>query len=726
MALLLSRLGSFSARHRWAVVLVWLVVLVGGGVGAATLGGETSSTFSIPGQESTTALRLIEQDFGAGGDGATARVVVQSADGSALTGGEDAAAVQSLVAELGGLPGVVSASDPLDPAAPAVNADQTTAYSTVTYDAAVGGVTVAEQDALVAAVDDARSSSGLTVEIGGDALNETPSVAGVGELAGVVVALLVLAITYGTLVTAGMNLLTAVIGVGTGVLGITIATGFLDLSSTTSALAGMLGLAVGIDYGLFIVSRFRQELRRGSDVGTAVSTAVGTAGSAVVTAGLTVVIALVGLAVVGIPFLTQMGIAAAGTIVVAVLVALTLVPAVLGLLGRRALPRKDRTAPTVTHHAAVREGFLAGWVARVTRHRVLSLLLAVVALGAIAIPFFSMRTTLVQTQPEDSTQARAEQLLADGFGEGFNGPLTVLFQGQGATEAATAASGPIAELADVTAVAPAVPNADDSAALLTVIPDSGPTSQATEQLVADLRDQLADVDGVDAYVTGSTAVSVDVSESLDAALPVYLVLVVGLALVLLVLVFRSLLVPLVGVLGFLLTIGASLGATVAVFQWGWLSDLLGIPSTGPLISLTPILVIGILFGLAMDYQIFLVSRMHEAHSSGARALDAIRTGFRQAAPVVVAAALIMFAVFAGFFTGDEATIKSIAFALASGILFDAFVVRMVLVPAALALLGERAWWLPRWLRWLPQLDVEGAALQQGPPARTSEDPVPVG
>jgi RND superfamily putative drug exporter len=725
MALLLSRLGSFAHRHRLAVVLVWLVVLVGGGVGAATLAGETSSTFSIPGQESTTALTLIEEEFGAGGDGATARVVVQAPDGAPLTAGANATAVEGLVADLAQLPGVVSASNPLDPAAPAVDAEQTTAYSTVTYDAPVGGVTVDEQDALVAAVDDARGS-GLTVEIGGDALNETPSVAGVGELAGVVVALLVLALTYGTLVTAGMNLLTAVVGVGIGVLGITIATGFLDLSSTTSALAGMLGLAVGIDYGLFIVSRYRQELRRGSDVGTAVSTAVGTAGSAVVTAGLTVVIALVGLAVVGIPFLTQMGIAAAGTIVVAVLVALTLVPAVLGLLGRRTLPRRQRTVPAVTHHAAARPGFLAGWVTTVTRHRVASLLLAVLALAVIAVPFFSLQTTLVQTQPEDSTQARAEQLLAQGFGAGFNGPLTVLFRGEGAAVAATRASGAITDLADVAAVTPAIPNADDSAALLTVVPRSGPTSQATEQLVADLRDQLRGTDGVDTYVTGATAVSVDVSESLDAALPVYLVLVVGLALLLLVLVFRSLLVPLVGVLGFLLTIGASLGATVAVFQWGWLADLLGVPSTGPLISLTPILVIGILFGLAMDYQIFLVSRMHEAHSHGASALDAVRTGFRQAAPVVVAAALIMFAVFAGFFTGEDATIKSIAFALASGILFDAFVVRMVLVPAALSLLGERAWWLPRWLRWLPELDVEGAALERAAPARPAEDPVPVG
>jgi RND superfamily putative drug exporter len=716
MALLLSRLGAFSHRHRLAVVLVWLVVLVGGGVGAATLAGETSSTFSIPGQESTTALTLIEENFGAGGDGATARVVVQSPDGSTLTTGSNATTVEDLVADLRQLPGVVSASNPLDPAAPAVNADQTTAYSTVTYDAAVGGVTVEQQDALVAAVDGA-GSSGLTIEIGGEALNTTPSPAGAGEIVGVVMALVILAITYGSLVTAGMNLLTAVVGVGMGVLGITIATGFMDLSSTTSALAGMLGLAVGIDYALFIVSRYRQELRRGSGVGPAVATAVGTAGSAVVTAGLTVVIALVGLAVVGIPFLTQMGIAAAGTIVVAVLVALTLVPAVLGLLGSRALPKKQRTAPVeASGPPAGRRGFLSGWVTTVTRRRVASLLLAVVALGVIAIPFFSMRTTLVQTPAADTTQARAEQLLADGFGEGFNGPLTVLFDGTGAAEVAAGAGAGIAELADVAVVTSPIPNADDTAALLTVVPESGPTSQATEQLVADLRGQLADVEGVDAYVTGSTAVSVDVSESLDAALPVYLVLVVGLALVLLVLVFRSLLVPLVGVLGFLLTIGASLGATVAVFQWGWLVDLIGLHGSGPLISLTPILVIGILFGLAMDYQIFLVSRMHEAHSHGASALDAVRTGFRQAAPVVVAAALIMFAVFAGFVGGEDATVKSIAFALASGILFDAFVVRMVLVPAALALLGERAWWLPRWLRWLPQLDVEGAALEKASPA----------
>ncbi|RBY95134.1 MMPL family transporter [Blastococcus sp. TF02-8] len=709
MALVLSRLGAFSHRHRLAVVLVWLAVLVGGGIGAVTLAGETSSSFSIPGQESTVALDRIGEEFGAGGEGASARVVVVAPDGGTVTSPEGAAAISDLVAELGELPGVVSATNPLDPAAPSINREQTTAFSTVTYDEPRGEVTPAQQDALLDVVDDARGS-GYTVEVSGEATEAPPHVGGPSEVVGVVVALLVLAVTYGALAVAGMNLLTATVGVGIGVLGVTIATGFTDLSSTTPTLAAMLGLAVGIDYALFIITRYRQELRHGADVGTAISTAVGTAGSAVVTAGLTVVIALAGLFVVGIPFLTQMGVAAAATIVVAVLVALTLVPAALSFLGRRALPRKQRAANPAGAPAG--RGFLAGWVARVTRFRVVSLLLAIVALGIIAVPFFSMQTTLVQTPPADSTQARADELLAKGFGEGFNGPLTVLFEGRGAAEAAAAVTGAVGGLGDVVTVTPPIPNADDTAALLTVIPESGPTDPATEQLVADLRAELADLDGVEASVTGQTAVSVDVAKSLDDALPVYLALVVGLALVLLVLVFRSLLVPLVGVLGFLLTIGASLGATVAVFQWGWLADAVNLDTTGPLISLTPILVIGILFGLAMDYQIFLVSRMHEAHSHGASPLDSIRTGFRQAAPVVVAAALIMFSVFAGFVPAGEPTIKSIAFALASGILFDAFVVRMVLVPAALALLGDKAWWLPRWLRWLPVLDVEGAALEK--------------
>ncbi|KQS65846.1 MMPL family transporter [Modestobacter sp. Leaf380] len=723
MARLLSRLGVAAARRRLVVVLVWLVALIGGGIGAVTLAGETSSTFSIPGQESTTALERIEAEFGAGG-GATAQVVVQAPDGGSLADPATAAEVTTLVTELNGLPGVAGATDPLDPANPTIDPTLTTGYSTVSYDAPAGEVTVEQQDALLAALDTARES-GLTVEVTGQAIQPPVHIGGIAEVLGVVIALGVLALTYGALAVAGMNLLTAVVGVGIGVLGVTIVSGFTDLSSTTPTLAAMLGLAVGIDYALFIITRYRQELRAGRSVHDAIGLAVGTAGSAVVVAGITVVIALAGLFVAGIPFLTQMGLAAAATVVIAVLVALTLVPAVLSYLGFRALPKKQRPAagesvlvPTDADAALPSEGrgFLRGWIGLVTRRRALSLLAAVVALGVISIPFFSMQTTLVQTPPEGSTQEKADVMLAGAFGEGFAGPLTVLFEGDGAAQSAAGVTEAITGLDDVVTVTPPIPNADGTAALLTVIPESGPTDPATETLVEDLRALLASTDGVDASVTGTTAVSVDVAATLDDALPVYLALVVGLALVLLVLVFRSLLVPLVGVLGFLLTVGASLGATVAVFQWGWLSDLVNLESTGPLISLTPILVIGILFGLAMDYQVFLVSRMHEAHSHGAAPLTAIRTGFRQAAPVVVAAAAIMFSVFAGFVPAGDATIKSIAFALAIGIAFDAFVVRMVLVPAALALMGERAWWLPRWLQWLPALDVEGTALEREAPA----------
>ncbi|WP_432506187.1 MMPL family transporter [Kineococcus arenarius] len=729
MATFLHRLGLGAVRHRLLVVGVWVLVLLGTGVGAATLAGSTVNTFEIPGQESTTALRLIDERFGERSTGASAQVVLQAPDGEQVTAPENAATVAQLVAQLQELPGVTSATNPLDPQAPTVSPDQRAVYSTVTYDVQAPEITEAQREALLGVLEDARAA-GLTAEATGEATQAVSEVGGAAEAVGVVAALVVLAITYGSLVAAGMNLLTALVGVATGVLGITVLTGFVDLQSTTPILAVMLGLAVGIDYALFIVTRFRHELLEGRPVAEAAAVATGTAGSAVLTAGLTVVIALAGLSVAGIPFLTEMGLAAAATVVVAVLVALTLVPAALGLVGLRALPRRARRA--LAHeggqHVALPSpdagdrGFFSGWARTVTRWRWPSLLAATVVLAVVAVPVFSLRTTLNQLPPEDSTQARAAQLLSERFGAGVTGPLLVLVDGEGAYERAQQVQTEVAELPGVALATPAQPNADGTAALITAIPTTGPDDEATRELVADIRARLAEdaAEGTEAYVTGSTAVSVDVSQTLDEALPVYLVLVVGLALLLLVLVFRSLLVPLVGVLGFLLTIGSSLGATVAVFQWGWLKDLVNAEATGPLLSLAPIIVVGILFGLAMDYQVFLVSRMHEAHAHGAEPVTAVRTGFRQAAPVVVAAAAIMFAVFAGFVPEGDATIKPIAFALAVGILADAVVVRMVLVPAALALLGRSAWWLPRWLRWLPALDVEGAALERRSPGRAHE------
>ncbi|WP_432521219.1 MMPL family transporter [Kineococcus sp. SYSU DK006] len=727
MATLLHRLGRAAHRFRVLVVALWVLLLALAGVGAATLSGSTVNSFEIPGQESTTALRLLDSEFGDTAGGASAQVVFEVPQGQQVTAPENAARIAAAVQVLGALPGAGGASNPLDPAAPAVSPDLRAAYSTVGYPVQAAEIPEEDREALLDAVGAARGD-GLDVEVTGTATQGVSEVGGPAEVIGVVVALVVLAITYGSLVAAGMNLLTAVVGVGIGALGITTLTGFVDLQSTTPILAVMLGLAVGIDYALFIVTRFRHELLAGRGVPEAVAVAVGTAGSAVLTAGTTVVIALAGLAVAGIPFLTEMGLAAAATIVVAVLVALTLVPAALGLIGLRALPRSARRA--LTHasgkHVAVGDpadapaptGLFARWGRAVSTHRWVTLLAAVVALGAITVPVASMRTTLSTAWPDGSTQARAEQVLSERFGPGVTGPLLVLVTGDGAPARGQALSTELAGLEGVALATPAAPNADGSAALVTVVPTTDPEDEATTDLVHRMRERIAadDAPGTQAYVTGTTAVSVDVSATLAEALPVYLVLVVGLAFLLLVLVFRSILVPVVGVLGFLLTIGSALGATTAVFQWGWLKDLVQAESTGPLLSLAPIIVVGILFGLAMDYQVFLVSRMHEAHAHGAEPVEAVRTGFRQAAPVVVAAAAIMFSVFAGFVPEGDATIKPIAFALAVGILADAIVVRMVLVPAALSLLGRAAWWLPRWLRWLPALDVEGTALERPAPA----------
>jgi RND superfamily putative drug exporter len=751
MATLLHRLGLASVRHRLLVTIAWLAALVAVGVGAGTLSGATANSFSIPGQESTTALSLMKERFGEASAGATVQVVFEAPAGQKITDPANAAKVAEIVAGLGRLPGVAAASNPLDPKSPTVSRDQGAAYSSVTYPVQPSEVTDEQREAVTAAVTQARTS-GLTVEARGEALSNPADIGGASEILGVVVALIVLALTYGSLIAAGMNLLTAIAGVGIGAAGIVTLTGFTELQSTTPILAVMLGLAVGIDYALFIVTRFRHELRRGLSVEAAAAMSVGTAGAAVVTAGLTVVIALAGLSVVGIPFLSEMGVAAAATIVIAVLVAITLVPAILGFIGRRALPRKQRSLPPVaatapavtpypapaaasTHSAAtpagssasaassaadelpVGRGFIRGWARLVSEQRWLSLIGAVAILAVIAIPFFSMKTTLAQRAAEGTTQARAQAIIDTRFGPGISSPLIVLIDGPDAVRYAPQVQKHLTRvLPEGTLVLPPRPDQAGTAALVTVIPTTGPEDERTLDVVHDIRDSINPAEGTRLYVTGSTAISIDVSQKLNDALPVYLGLVVGLAFVLLVLVFRSLLVPVVGVLGFLLTIGAAFGATVAVFQWGWAADAVNAGSTGPILSLAPIIIVGILFGLAMDYQVFLVSRMHEAHAHGAAPRAAIVTGFRQAAPVVIAAATIMFAVFAAFVPEGNDTIKPIAFALAVGIAFDAFIVRMIAVPAALALLGGAAWWLPSWLRWLPELDVEGAALERRPPS----------
>ncbi|PAZ14609.1 hypothetical protein CLM62_18435 [Streptomyces sp. SA15] len=747
MATFLYRLGRLAFRRRHFVALIWVALLTLAGVGAASAPAPGTTSFSIPGTEAQKAFDLLEQRFpGASADGATGRIVFKAPDGEKMTDAENKATVVKTVNELGDGSEVVSVTDPFT--TNAVSKDGTVAYTSVKYDAPGMELKDSTRDALEAAADEARAT-GLTVDVGGDALQAAAEAGAIGEVIGLAIAAVILVLTLGSLVAAGLPLLTAIIGVGIGVSTITALANALDLGDTTSTLALMIGLAVGIDYALFIVSRYRGELAEGRDREEAAGRATGTAGSAVVFAGLTVVIALAGLSVVGVPMLTKMGLAAAGTVVVAVLIALTMIPALLGYAGKKVRPtgekRKarggdkaeqseqseksekfEKSEPSKTQS---KPGMGTRWASFVIRRPAAVLLLGVVGLGAIAVPATQLELGLPDdgSQPTSTTQRRAYDLLSEGFGPGFNGPLMIVVDAKSSDDpkaAATTVTDGIKGLKDVVTVTPAAFNKAGDTATITVIPDSKPSSTQTEDLVHAIRDKGADVNaatGAKVLVTGTTAMNIDFSQKLTDALVPYLALVVGLAFLLLIVVFRSILVPLKAALGFLLSVLAALGAVVAVFQWGWLAGLIGVEETGPIMSMMPIFMVGVVFGLAMDYEVFLVTRIREAYVHGESPSQAIVTGFRHSARVVAAAAVIMMAVFGGFISSSESMIKMIGFGLAIAVFFDAFVVRMAIVPAVLALLGKKAWWLPKWLdRALPNVDVEGEGL------RSLDDPEKTG
>ncbi|MFG2345077.1 MMPL family transporter [Streptomyces phaeochromogenes] len=725
MATFLYRLGRLAFRRRWYVTLLWVAVLAAVGFGAAKAPAAPDATNSMPGIESQKAFDLMEQRFpGTEADGATARIVFVAPDGQKITAAEHRKAVDTLVERAADGPQVASAVNPFQAGveAEAVSKDATTAYATVTYKAAADDLTDAAKHQLESAIEQARDT-GLTVEVGGTALETQPSAGGSAEAIGVAIAAFVLLITFGSLAAAGLPLLTAILGVGVSMASIMALASAFGLSSTTGTLATMLGLACGIDYAVFIVSRYREERAKGHSPQEAAGLAAGTAGSAVVFAGLTVVIALAGLSVVGIPMLTKMGLAAAGAVVVGVLIALTLVPAVLGFWPNAVLSRRARRSGRIKEAKEVKEGGEnnggSRWARLVLRRPVPVLIASVVGLGALAIPVMDLQLGMpgAEAKPTSTTERRAYDDLAQGFGPGFNGPLTVVVDARNAENPKTAVrtiEERIGATDGIVSVSPARFNSAGDTAVFSAIPSTAPTSERTVDLVKSIRADRPATEastGAEFEVTGTTALNIDVAQKTQDALIPYLILVVGLAILLLMIVFRSVLVPVKAAVGFLLSVLAALGSVVAVFQWGWGAGLLGVETTGPIMSMMPIFLVGIVFGLAMDYEVFLVARMREAYVHGDSPSQAIRTGFRYSARVVVAAALIMMAVFSGFIGAGESMIKMIGFGLAIAVLFDAFVVRMALVPAVLALLGKAAWWMPRWLdRILPRVDVEGEAL----------------
>jgi len=715
----LYRLGRWAYRHRRRVVVLWLLVLLVAGAGAATLNQGTDNTFTIPGTEAGEAMDRLNATFPQAA-GTSATYVVVSPEGTDVTDESVRGPVEDAIATLGDVERVESVADPFgDQVTGLVSDDGRAVIVTAQVDAQSSTAPAATKEGLEQAAEDLRAAlpEGSQVALGGDMFTHNVPGVTITEALGVVIAGVVLFLTFGSFVAAGMPVLTALIGVALSTAGIFIATQFATISSTTPLLSLMLGLAVGIDYALFIISRHQGQLREGMDPEESTARSLATAGSAVVFAGLTVMIALVGLGVAGIPFLTVMGVAAAAGVGIAVALSLTLTPALLGYAKDRVLPRRRRrqAAPDEPHE----NRFFAGWVRTVTRRPLVTILLVVVGLGSLAIPASRLELALPDagSQPAGSGARVAYDLTAEHFGAGFNGPLVVTTTIVGSTD-------PLGLMADlkeelealpgVVAVPLATPNMTADTGIVQVVPETGPDDARTADLVHEIRaqhDRLQDEYGVDIKVTGITAIGVDISARLGGALLPFGILVVGLSFVLLMMVFRSLWVPLKATLGYLLSVVAAFGVVVLVFQDGHFADLLHVDRLGPVISFMPIILMGILFGLAMDYEVFLVSRMREEHAHGAEAREAVRRGFIGSAPVVTAAAAIMFAVFAAFVPEGDSNIKPIALGLAVGIFVDAFVVRMTLVPAVLHLLGERAWRMPHRLeRALPSFDVEGEGL----------------
>lgn len=713
MPQLLARIGRFSARHRLVVVAIWLAAFaILTGVVASAGSSASTATTSIPSTEASKALAVVQQKFpGAQSDEKTLTLVLETRGTTKVTDPATRTEITQVLDRAAALPQVRSVSDPFDPKHPFVSADGTTVVSTLSFQ----GVTEANQEQVYHAVLDLAASARttFTAEVGGELYADDVPAFGAGELLGVAVAFLVLLLTFGSLVAAGANMLVAFAGVGIGTLGV-LAYGTINpLQDTTLTLATMLGLAVGIDYSLFILTRFRAELREGRSVEDAVARAVGTAGTAVVFAGLTVIIALAGLSVVGISVLRDMGLAGAFGVLMAVLMALTLLPVLLRTLGRRALPRRERVTAVVERD---RVPVLNRWASFVVRRPVLSFLGAIVVVGIIAVPMLDMKTASNIPGGNDpvSTQRHAYDLTVEKFG-GVQSPLIVLVQGDDVTGTLPVVENRLRGLDDVRVAVTSAVTPQNDAALVTVIPRGGPIDDATKQLVTDIRDQAGTISGVSLQVTGETAIGIDNDAKLHKALIEYVILIVGLSLLLLIVMFRSLLIPVAATLGYLLSVGASFGASVAVFQWGWFDAIIPAPQGDPMLSTLPIILVGVLFGLAMDYQVFLVSRIQEMHSRGASPKDAVISGFSKSAPVLVAAAAIMAFVFAGFASSPMAVAASIALGLVVGVLVDAFIVRMIIMPATLTLLGRAAWWLPGWLdRLLPELDTEGHSLEPTP------------
>ncbi|MEC0281288.1 MMPL family transporter [Terribacillus saccharophilus] len=716
MSTLLYRLGKWSALHKKTVLVGWIALIAIIFISAFLLKPSFSGDMSIPGTPSEEANALLQEEFPSGSDAGSLRIVFGAEGNEKLTSESSQQAISDVLDKIMEDDQVASAANPFK--AQTVSADGAVAYADITYKEAAADVPESSLEHAEKSIEIAKNE-GLQVAMKGDIIPSEVEIGGISEVIGIVMAFIVLSITFASFVIAGLPILNALLGLVASI-GVTlIGASMFDITSFSLSLSVMIGLAVGIDYALFIFSKHRQQVRDGIEINESIARANGTAGGAVIFAGLTVIVALCGLTVIGIPFLAAMGITAALSVLFAVLVSITAGPAVLALVGKR-IDKKNRLLSKSSKNQKGQTDSNA-WGRFVTKQPLIVTIISIVILVIISIPATDLRLGLPDDgmKAEDDPARQAYDLLADGFGEGFNGPLAVLVDASGTSGDQTVqfqkATEEIGKLDNVSQVTPAMPNESGKYAIVNVIPETGPNDSGTADLVHDIR-KLSLNDGgenIEFRVTGLTAINIDIAEKLNDAIPIFGVIIVGFAFILLMIVFRSLLVPLTAVAGFLLTMTATLGFSVFILQDGYLNSLLGIPQEGPILAFLPILVIGILFGLAMDYQVFLVSRMHEEYTITKDPVRSILAGLKYSGPVVTAAGLIMIFVFAGFIFAGDTMIKSMGLALTFGVLFDAFIVRLALIPAIMKLMGHATWYLPKWLdKIIPNVDIEGHKLSE--------------
>ena len=728
----LARLARACARHGWRTIAIWVVAAVAIVAASTTIGGTLVDEFTIPDSDAQRATDLLEQRFPQQ-SGEAAQIVFAAPEGQTLAQGGAPAAIRTALADAARIPGVEDVGNPLTGRAAGLSDDGRIAYVDVQFSEQSFDVPKENVDQLENGTRAALEGTDVQVAFTGPVVqnSEAPET-GTSELLGLIAAIIILLVMLGSVVAAGLPIVMALVSVGLGLTLLTLAAAVTNFNTITPVLATMLGLGVGIDYALFILTRFRQGIHDGLSGEDAAAAAVSTAGRAVVFAGLTVAISISALAVIGLDFITKLGLGAAITVVTAVVAAITLLPAILSLLG----PRIDKGRVPFTR---VRDASTAGaentvmgrWGRFVTRHARSSAIAATALIVILAIPVFSVHlgSSDAGSNPPDTTTRQAYDLLAEGFGPGFNGPLLVTVdQGRdpGAADRLAAAFRDTPGVASVSK--PNVNDAGDTA-IVTVYPTTSPQSTATQDLVDHLRGDVVpatlDGDGARAYIGGQTAAFDDVAQRIFERLPLFLLVVIGITFVLLSMAFRSIVVAIKASITTLMSAFAAFGILIAVFQWGWGMSAIGLDRTGPIESFLPVIVFAILFGLSMDYEVFLVSRIREEYVNGAGARPAITRGIGAIGRVVVAAALIMSVVFLSFLLGEDRTIKEFGVALGMAILIDAFVIRLVLVPAVMHLMNERMWYMPRWLdRVLPLLTIEPPTGTATPAERPGPPPKP--